>query len=200
MPGIENFLDEYIPQTGEVAVDVGANRGVWSRFLATRFPTVYAIEANPALHSELGTLHPHVQVLPYGAWSCAQRLTFTLFGHDANTSAADDWQGIKAGPPLGSFEALCLAIDDMPIEGRVDFIKIDVEAAEVEAVRGAQDIILRDRPRLIIEVHTAQAGDELARLFASWRYRLTMIRHPYYDENSPWWDEHYWLVCEPGRD
>ena len=197
MPGIESFLDRYIPDGGDTALDVGANRGVWSRYLAERFPTVYAVEPNPALQDALRTLHPHVQVIPNGAWSCAQRRTFTEYAHDANTSAADDWAGIMAGAPAGSFEALCVPIDDMLIEGRVDFIKLDVEAAEVEALRGAEQIIQRDRPHLIIEVHTAQGGAEVARILGEWRYRLTMVRHPYYDESSPWWDEHYWLVCEP---
>ena len=174
MPGIESFLDRYIPDAGDTALDVGANRGVWSAFLAERFPTVYAVEPNPALQDALRTLHPHVQVIPNGAWSCAQRRIFTQYAHDANTSAADDWAGIMAGAPAGSFEALCMPIDDMLIEGRVDFIKLDVEAAEVEAVRGAEQIIQRDRPHLIIEVHTAQGGAEVARILGEWRYRLTM--------------------------
>lgn len=197
MPGIEDFLDRYIPGSGDVALDVGANRGYWSRFLADRFATVYAIEPHPALQDALRSLAPNVRLIAAGAWDKAERRTFTQFAHDANTSAADNWEGIMAGPPVGSFEAECLPLDEMPIEGVVDFIKVDAEAAEVEVVRGAEQIIQSDRPHMIIEVHTAQNGAAVQQLLGGWGYRLTMVRHPYYDEANRWWNEHYWLVCNP---
>ena len=197
MPGVENFLDRYIPNGSGVALDVGANHGVWSAFLAERFESVYAVEANPVLHEALRHLHPRVELLPVGAWSSAERRTFTLFALDGNTSAADDWTGIMAGAPVGSFAADCQPIDEMPIAGRVDFIKVDTEAAEVEVVWGAEQTILRDRPHLIIEVHRAETGEALTQMLEGWGYRLTVVRHPYYAESDAWWLKHYWLVCTP---
>lgn len=196
MPGVESFLDGYIPG-GEVAIDVGANRGVWSAGLAERYTTVYAIEPTPALMVALAGMHPRVRLLPVGAWSRAERRTFTQFAHDANTSGVDRWTGIMAGPVVGSFEAECLPIDEMPIDGKVDFIKIDTEAAEVEVVKGAEQTIQHDRPHLIIEVHTAETGAELQRMFEGWGYKLTLVRHPYYRQDEEWWLKHYWLICAP---
>lgn len=197
MVGVESFLEQYVPAQGTVALDVGANRGEWSRWLAARFPVVYAVEANPALHDGLANLHPHVRLVPVGAWSRAERRTFTQFAHDANTSGVGGWTGIMAGPAVGSFEAECQPIDAMPIDDRVDFIKIDTEGAEVEVLRGAEQTILYDRPHLIIEVHTAQNGAEAARMLDAIGYRLTLVRHPYYAPDDPWRLEHYWLACTP---
>lgn len=197
MPGIEAFLDEYIPASGSVALDVGANRGVWSLFLSDRFETVYAIEPTPLLQVGLRQLHPRIQVLPMGAWSSTGRRTFTQFEHEANTSTQEGWQGIMAGPPVGSFEADCMPIDKMPIEGRVDFIKIDAEAGELKIVLGAEETIQHDRPRMIIEVHMAQNGAYLQMLLRTWGYEPAVVRHPYYTPESEWWDKHFWLVCEP---
>lgn len=197
MPGLEPFLDDYIPGGGDVALDVGANRGAWSAYLAQRFDDVYAVEPTPALHDALRVLAPNVTLLPFAAWSVAERRTFTQFAHDANTSGVGGWTGIMAGPVVGSFEAECLPIDVMPIDGHVGFIKIDTEGAEVEVVRGAEQTILHDRPRIIIEVHTAANGAELARMFDAIGYRLTLVRHPYYAPGDPWRQEHYWLICEP---
>lgn len=197
MPGVEAFLDGYIPAGGDVAIDVGANRGVWSLFLADRFATVYAVEPTPVLQVGLRFLHPRIHVLPVGAWSRAERRTFTQFAHEANTSAADGWEGIMAGPPVGSFEAECMPIDEMEITGRVDFMKIDTEAAEAMVLAGAEQTILHDRPTMIVEVHTAASGRIIWGPLGEWGYRVTFVRHPYYQESSEWWDEHYWLVCDP---
>ncbi len=58
--------------------------------------------------------------------------------------------------------------------GRVDFIKIDIEGAEILCLRGARKLIQRDQPAMLVEVNPAclsrfgasaqQLGDELLRL------------------------------------
>lgn len=50
-----------------------------------------------------------------------------------------------------------LPLDEMvPASDRVDFIKIDIEGAEMLAMRGASRILDRDRPMIMTEVHPAQ--------------------------------------------
>jgi hypothetical protein len=88
----------------------------------------------------------------------------------------------------------------MPIEGRVDFIKIDVEGAEGEVLLGAERTIQHDRPRMIIEVHTYLKGLMIGGLLKVWDYAVTAVRHPAYTEvpgDVTLWDDHYWLVCDP---
>jgi hypothetical protein len=48
------------------------------------------------------------------------------------------------------------SIDDLAAEerlDRVDFIKMDIEGAELEALAGARDVIQRYQPRLAISVY-----------------------------------------------
>ena len=88
----------------------------------------------------------------------------------------------------------------MPIEGRVDFIKIDVEGAEREVVLGAKRTIQHDRPRIIIEAHTYLKGLMIEQLLRAWEYAVVSVRHPAYTEvagDVTYWDDHYWLVCDP---
>jgi hypothetical protein len=40
-----------------------------------------------------------------------------------------------------------------PWERKVDWIKIDVEGAELAVLRGAEQVIRRERPRLLVENH-----------------------------------------------
>ena len=44
-----------------------------------------------------------------------------------------------------------IALDDLPLS-RVDFIKIDVEGMEFEALAGAEKIIEKCKPQMLIEV------------------------------------------------
>lgn len=50
-----------------------------------------------------------------------------------------------------------ISLDDYPIS-RVDFIKLDVEGAEIPALAGARGMIARDRPMLTIEYNPAPAA------------------------------------------
>lgn len=51
---------------------------------------------------------------------------------------------------------LTRAIDDTPgalgLE-RIDFIKLDIEGAELRALQGAEQVLRRDRPRLAIAIY-----------------------------------------------
>lgn len=196
----EAWLETYVPVRGGVAVDVGANHGEWTRELARRFETVYAVEPNPALGEELLAIGENVEVLPVGAWCAPEWYEFTTYGQDVHLSAFFAHGGINTGEPTGSVRIWCQPIDEMPIAGRVDFIKIDVEGAESEVVLGAMTTIQHDRPRLIIEAHTYIKGLLIAQILKMWGYAVEAVRHPAYTEvpnDVTLWDEHYWLVCNP---
>lgn len=56
----------------------------------------------------------------------------------------------------GALNVPSAAIDGLVASGtlpRVDFIKLDIEGAELAALRGARDTLLRDRPRLAIALY-----------------------------------------------
>ena len=52
----------------------------------------------------------------------------------------------------GEVEVTSVAIDDLGLE-RVDFIKLDIEGAELAALTGARETLRRDRPRLAVSIY-----------------------------------------------
>jgi FkbM family methyltransferase len=54
------------------------------------------------------------------------------------------------------FRVKMLRLDDYPLRRPVAFIKADVEGAEPRCMRGAADVLTRDRPVILSEIHAAQ--------------------------------------------
>ena len=198
----ETWLLPYIPDGGGIALDVGANRGEWTQLLSPRFARVYAIEPNPALRPILDGCGENVRVFPLGAMDMQGFHQFTTYTSDAHLSTFFVQGGINTGVPHTTMWLWCQPIDDLPLEGKVDFIKIDVEGAEREVVLGAKQTIRRDRPFMIIEVHTFIKGVMITGLLKEWGYSIKAVRHPAYTEvpgDVTLWDDHYWLICDPGE-
>lgn len=53
----------------------------------------------------------------------------------------------------------CVRLDSLFSDRKVAFIKIDVEGFEWQVLQGAAEIIRRDRPALIVEIHPPQLRD-----------------------------------------
>jgi FkbM family methyltransferase len=194
----EYWLEPWVLRPGRVFIDIGANAGDWTRCLAPHFTRVHAIEPNPdALTALRQDLPANAVVHEVGAWTCETTLRFSRFARSVHLSSYFEEEGINTGPKLGVIELPCRRIDDLPIAGPVDFVKCDTEGAEVECLLGAEALIRRDRPWLLVEVHSARNFLELARLFVDWEYLFTIIRHPDYAPFSRFWYEHCWYACQP---
>ncbi len=64
--------------------------------------------------------------------------------------------GTQVKPSQDGTGVLTRAIDDTPGAlglARIDFIKLDVEGAELRALKGAEQILRRDRPRLAVSLY-----------------------------------------------
>jgi len=76
----------------------------------------------------------------------------------------------------------CVAIDDILHGEQINLIKMDVEGAEVETLKGMRNIIERQNPHLLISAyHAPEHLYEIADLITSWnlQYRLYLRVHEY---------------------
>jgi FkbM family methyltransferase len=82
------------------------------------------------------------KLIKAGLWSQKGRLCFSA-----------GRQGGSALDPGGNIMVEVEALDTMNIPEKITFIKMDIEGAELEALKGARNTIRRDRPKLAISVY-----------------------------------------------
>jgi FkbM family methyltransferase len=194
----EAWLIPWIPPEGDVFLDLGANIGNWTRYLASSYGKVHALEPNPRALPELrANLPDNVVVHDVGGWDTDDDVEFSQFTLSVHMSAYFKEQGINTGDKCATIDLPCRRIDSLPIDGKITFIKCDTEGAELRCIQGAAHTIDRDRPTMLVEVHSRENLGMLLQLFADWGYLTTVIRNPHYQAFSDLWYRHCWLLCDP---
>jgi FkbM family methyltransferase len=146
----EMWLDipmRYRKRPYHVVLDVGAYDGDTLRSFRESFKSerAIAVEANTQLFDkirEVGSSYPRgIAISPKAAWSRDTRLKFeeVRFGMVQVTESSD-----------GSLDAAPL---DSSITEEVNFVKMDIEGAESEALTGSQNLLQRWQPDLAIAVY-----------------------------------------------
>ena len=147
---------------GDCFYDVGAHIGFFS-LLAARLVgergTVIAFEPDPNNASILRTTAiknkmPQIRVVEAAAWSSSGPLEFQRA--DPASSGVDGQVGPIANLNRDRIRVSGVALDDYVLQHESsppNFLKIDVEAAEVGALQGAAELFKTFRPSLLCEVH-----------------------------------------------
>jgi FkbM family methyltransferase len=165
-------------QPGDVCIDVGAAAGVYTTVLSHLAGTrglVHSIEPLPFANLHLARLlntrqapnvcrhavalgvQPgldimHVPLGRYGFVTGRSFLDRSAAGPDPNAEFVDQ---VAVAVTVDTLDALCLreGID------RVQFIKVDVEGAELQVLQGGKDVIESSLPVMLVEIevrHTAR--------------------------------------------
>jgi len=192
----EAWLLPFVPEYGEIAIDVGANRGMWTHWLAERYMHVYAIEPNPDILPVLKK-HLPVNVTLYETAISSEKgiFPFNVYACPDHLSCYFKDEGIATGPVLERIELPAVPLDDLAISGKVDFLKIDTEGAEVHCVLGAYKLLTFHQPEILIEIHSSDNFKQLKGILEEWNYSYIRIDHPLLPPDSALVDEHFWLAC-----
>jgi len=163
----------------KVALDIGANIGLWSRDLCNTFETVIAFEPVAQFRD---CLKKNVHHAALQIESCALGETDTTIEMvitEGNTGHSHVDQNT-----VGSGSIPMRRLDSMNLQD-VGYIKIDCEGYELPIVRGAEETIKRCRPVMVVEqkLHedtgkTLETQFDAAELIKSWGAReLARVRH-----------------------
>jgi len=142
---------------GDIILDCGANVGLFTRRALLRGAAlVVAVEPSPANEDCLRRTFARdiadgrVIVYPKGLWYRDDHLEMNIFGNSALDSFVLSVRPEtaltprKVRLPLTTIDKLVAELN-LP---RIDFIKMDIEGAERNALRGAAETLRRFRPRL----------------------------------------------------
>jgi FkbM family methyltransferase len=176
---------------GEVAVDVGANHGMWTLALsraAGHDGRVYSFEPVPFT---FGTLSAVVRQSGLGNVTlinrgCSDRVaTMDMTVPLQRSGSSDDLQAHLAARSAARSEktrsvtvpcemtTLDVALADVE---RVALLKLDIEGAELLAMRGAAELIARELPAIVCEVDGTflegfgQTPADVVEFLGRWRY------------------------------
>ena len=144
------------PEPGELAVDGGGGWGdtaLWLADMVGPDGRVLCVEpeagnrAMIAANLELNEgLAARTEVVEAALWSeSGARLEFVAAGPSSSMVA-----GGRTGERV---EIETVAVDDLVGAERVGFLKLDVEGAELAALRGAEATLRRDRPKLAVAAY-----------------------------------------------
>ena len=149
------------PHAGDITLDCGANVGVTiHEELAAGAKTIVAIEPAPEnleclRRNYAGEIASgRVILVPKGVWDKEDFLTLRV---DPKNSAADSFVIQREGAvglekvPLTTIDKL---VSDLKLE-RVDYIKLDIEGAEPQALSGARETLAKFKPRISIAAYHA---------------------------------------------
>ncbi len=173
---------------GDVVYDIGANIGLYSRFMVQVFKAsrVYAFEPMPnncamiAENLKLGGCAEKVTIVPS---AIGDQDGTTDFQVDSLTSNSGALNAVTQGKASASHSQYGLPATVATVRAarldtlletqdfrQPDVIKLDVEGAEAMALEGARHLLSQHRPRLAIELHGAAVGRRVLEILWSLNY------------------------------
>lgn len=201
----EAFLAEFAERAVDgrcrVAIDIGANTGEWTRWLAEHFDHVLAIEPDPRAYGELmNGLPRNVHHMMVAAGEKHAVVDFHLRPDTRQSSLLADHPigaaGQEDAPVVQTVKVATLSLDNLRDVCKqyfgthdIDFVKIDVEGAEATVLSGATPENFIDT-RFLIEIHDTQqaVGEQLGRLG---RDGVRLMKHPHADAHP----RHFWVFA-----
>jgi FkbM family methyltransferase len=153
-PELSHLLDLLVPDDG-IFLDIGSNFGYFSIFLGSRpnfHGRIHAFEPIESSHAGLCT---YVNSLGCdNVVTCHRAAVSDKIGTAKMDPGTDPGLAAIKGEDFTQGETVRTVTLDSLNLGRVDFIKIDVEGHEANALRGADALIKANRPYIFLESWT----------------------------------------------
>lgn len=180
----EKHLEKFMcPSNNGCFVDVGANVGYWTMFVARKGFDVHAFEPSPRPYRILKhrtKRYSKVKSYPIALGEktgLANMKLMKSFSKNSVMGVISDNPPGEEGDIICEIQVPIRTLDSYEIDD-VAVIKIDTEGYEIPILKGAEKTILRCKPRLIIEVHYPPFKEEskrIIKILERWGYNWTMI-------------------------
>ncbi len=150
----EEEVECFRGRTVKIAIDGGAYTGDTAQKMITDFPDIQkivAIEPDPKTYKKLlkniaNRQLSCIEPIHAALWQETGEACFKSSGNRNSTFSYASYQHNDVNTRL-------VTIDELAKNLHVDYIKLDIEGAEKEALMGARNTILRDRPILGVSLY-----------------------------------------------
>ena len=196
----ENEHVEILP--GDRVLDVGANIGLFSLYSYLKGASkIVAMEPDPdCVVSFLKNTYVGnrcIQVLPLGAWHEKKETEFVSFTHRKGSSYIPSPDipevPLEKGGQCRFITINCLPIDRLkPASKGIDFLKMDIEGAEVKALMGAKNLIAKFKPKMAISVYHNSSDlklipDLITKIVPEYKYSIEKSPNGYHEAIAKFW-------------
>jgi FkbM family methyltransferase len=163
----DGIIEYFTPKQGDIVVDIGAHMGRYTIISSKRVGTngkVVAIEAHPGNFEMLNRnikLNQLTNVIPlnYAVYSKETKIKLYVPGEESGYTVYNTIMSNRTGNEDKFVEVNANTLDyllqlNQIKEEEVNWIKIDVEGAEFEVLKGATNVLSKSKDiSLLIEVH-----------------------------------------------
>ncbi|MDH5477934.1 MAG: FkbM family methyltransferase [Nitrospinota bacterium] len=165
-------LLNHLVDPGKMAIDIGANQGVYTYFLSRLCVHTHAFEPNPDVRRYLAPAMAGVRVTVHDVALSDREAKVSL------TAPLVSGKLIHGRGKLGSFETeskefeeykeyqVTTATLDSFGFSNIGFIKIDVEGHELAVLNGAHELLDKERPVLLVEIERKHDQASVMEVFA----------------------------------
>jgi len=193
----DEIIDHFRPKEKDIVVDIGAHIGRYTIISSKRIGPngkVVAIEAEPGNFEMLNrnvnlNKLTNVTSLNYAVYSNQTKLKLYLPGKQSGFTIYNTIM-VNRGKHQGKFiEVNGNTLDNLLEQNKINFaninwIKIDVEGAEFEVLKGAQNVLSKSNDiAILIEIHNSQNGTNLYRPIIEFlnRYNFRILYEKIHD-------------------
>jgi FkbM family methyltransferase len=163
----DGIIEHFTPKQGDIVVDIGAHMGRYTIISSKRVGTngkVVAIEAHPGNFEMLNRnikLNQLTNVIPlnYAVYSKETKIKLYVPGEESGYTVYNTIMSNRTGNEDKFIEINANTLDyllqlNQISEEEVNWIKIDVEGAEFEVLKGATNVLTKSKDiSLLIEIH-----------------------------------------------
>ncbi len=168
-PEPELKLIKILSDRNKISIDIGASEGLYTSHLYFYSKKCVAFEPRPQASFELGKLFsgliPPIQIETVALSDFEGSSKLKIFEKDKGRSTIEKTNLIEEGGEIDIISTPVKKLDNYIFNDSIGFIKIDVEGHEEEVLKGAEQILIKDRPNILVEVEERHKKKSIENVF-----------------------------------
>ena len=151
-----------------IVLDIGAYTGYFTILALQRDCDVWSFEPNERVYDRM-LMNINLNVLPFGP----NQKPIACSDYDGISSLNTNINSLTSASTLaktGSYKVVTRRLDDYEFYSRVSAIKMDIEGHEIQALNGAKNLLVRDKPSVVTEALSEEEYEKHVYFFNSIGY------------------------------